>query len=372
MAGGFIDLGLDLTDVAPRDAGAQVAGDAFLPTREVIDIGEGEIVEVELSEHTRQVLQEARLLFLRQCRKVFGEELHLAGLRIDRRAEDALQKGIFLAQLSGTTFVEIECLAVVALREVGGVEGIRLGIVRRGRPQCRLDLGLSEGAKAKGLHTTAQRLKDGRLVHRDHEDDGALGGLFDELEELVAQRLLHALGQPDDEDAVATPRGLIAHHALQGLAFASEDRGLLPIATEESQPFIVIGIGALLYEAAPVLDMVFAEVLPRSVDDGIEEGEVRIPHFVIATAGGAMPAGVPFSAVSAVEVAGIGVSQAQCALAITPREELGVRDEPLTSRREELRLEAIVTDNISEVHRLRDVDGWEGLSAPSTDGSGEG
>ena len=85
-----------------------------------------------------------------------------------------------------------------------------------------------------------------------------------------------------------------------------------------------------------------------------------------------MPAGVPFSAVSAVEVAGIGVSQAQCALAITPREELGVRDEPLTSRREELRLEAIVTDNISEVHRLRDVDGWEGLSAPSTDGCGEG
>ena len=85
-----------------------------------------------------------------------------------------------------------------------------------------------------------------------------------------------------------------------------------------------------------------------------------------------MPAGVPFSAVGAVEVAGIGVSQAQCALAIAPREELGVRDEPLTSRREKLRLEAIVTDNISEVHRLRDVDGWEGLSVPSTDGSGEG
>ena len=85
-----------------------------------------------------------------------------------------------------------------------------------------------------------------------------------------------------------------------------------------------------------------------------------------------MPAGVPFSAVGAVEVAGIGVSQAQCALAIAPREELGVRDKHLTSRREELCLEAIVTDNISEVHRLRDVDGCEGLSAPSTDGSGEG
>ena len=117
---------------------------------------------------------------------------------------------------------------------MGGVEGIRLGIVRRGRPQCRLDLGLSEGAKTKGLHATAQRLKDGRLVHRDHEDDGALGRLFDELEELVAQGLLHALGQPDDEDAIATPRGLIAHHTLQGLAFAGEDRGLLPIASEES------------------------------------------------------------------------------------------------------------------------------------------
>ena len=85
-----------------------------------------------------------------------------------------------------------------------------------------------------------------------------------------------------------------------------------------------------------------------------------------------MPAGIPFPAIGAVEVAGIGVSQAQCALAIAPREELGVRDKPLTSRREELCLEAIVTDNISEVHRLRDVDGWEGLSAPSTDGSGEG
>ena len=85
-----------------------------------------------------------------------------------------------------------------------------------------------------------------------------------------------------------------------------------------------------------------------------------------------MPAGVPFPAVGAVKVAGIGVSQAQSTLAIVPREELGVRDEPLTSRRKELRLEAIVTDNISEVHRLRDVDGWEGLSAPSTDGSGEG
>ena len=85
-----------------------------------------------------------------------------------------------------------------------------------------------------------------------------------------------------------------------------------------------------------------------------------------------MPAGIPFPAIGAVEVAGIGVSQAQCALAITPREELGVRDEPLTSRRKKLRLEAIVTDNISEVHRLRDVDGWEGLSAPSTDGCGEG
>ena len=77
---------------------------------------------------------------------------------------------------------------------MGGVEGIRLGIVRRGRPQCRLDLRLSEGAKTKGLHAAAQRLKDGRLVHRDHEDDGALGWLFDELEELVAQSLLHALG----------------------------------------------------------------------------------------------------------------------------------------------------------------------------------
>ena len=74
------------------------------------------------------------MLFLRQCCKVFGEELHLAGLRIDRRAEDALQKGVFLAQLSGTPFVEIECLAVVTLREVSGVEGIRLGIVRRGSP----------------------------------------------------------------------------------------------------------------------------------------------------------------------------------------------------------------------------------------------
>ena len=85
-----------------------------------------------------------------------------------------------------------------------------------------------------------------------------------------------------------------------------------------------------------------------------------------------MPTGIPFPAIGAVEVAGIGVSQAQCALAIAPREELGVRDEPLASSREELRLEAIVTDNISKVHRLRDVDGWEGLSAPSTDGSGEG
>ena len=85
-----------------------------------------------------------------------------------------------------------------------------------------------------------------------------------------------------------------------------------------------------------------------------------------------MPAGVPFSAVGAVEVAGISISQAQSALAIAPREELGVRDESLASRREELRLETIVTDNISEVHRLRDVDGWEGLSAPSTDGCGEG
>ena len=85
-----------------------------------------------------------------------------------------------------------------------------------------------------------------------------------------------------------------------------------------------------------------------------------------------MPTGIPFPAVGAVEVAGIGISQAQCALAITPREELGVRDKPLASRREELCLEAIVTDNISEVHRLRDVDGWEGLSAPSTDGCGEG
>jgi len=85
-----------------------------------------------------------------------------------------------------------------------------------------------------------------------------------------------------------------------------------------------------------------------------------------------MPTGVPFSAIGAVEVAGIGVSQAQSTLAIAPREELGVRDEPLTSRREELCLEAIVTDNISEVHRLSDVDGWEGLSAPSTDGCGEG
>ena len=74
------------------------------------------------------------MLFLRQCRKVLGEELHLAGLRIDRCAEDALQKGVFLAQLSGTPFVEIERLAVVTLREVSGVEGIRLGIVRRGYP----------------------------------------------------------------------------------------------------------------------------------------------------------------------------------------------------------------------------------------------
>ena len=85
-----------------------------------------------------------------------------------------------------------------------------------------------------------------------------------------------------------------------------------------------------------------------------------------------MPTGIPFPAIGAVEVAGIGVSQAQSALAIAPREELGVRDKPLTSRREELCLEAIVTDNISEVHRLRDVDGWEGLSVPSTDGSGKG
>ena len=73
------------------------------------------------------------MLFLRQCREVLGEELHLAGLGIDRRTEDALQESIFLAQLSGTPFVEIERLAVVALREVGGVEGIRLSIVRRGR-----------------------------------------------------------------------------------------------------------------------------------------------------------------------------------------------------------------------------------------------
>ena len=85
-----------------------------------------------------------------------------------------------------------------------------------------------------------------------------------------------------------------------------------------------------------------------------------------------MPAGVPFPTVGAVEVAGIGVSQAQSALAIAPREELGVRDEPLASRRKKLCLEAIVTDNISEVHRLRDVDGWEGLSVPSADGCGEG
>ena len=85
-----------------------------------------------------------------------------------------------------------------------------------------------------------------------------------------------------------------------------------------------------------------------------------------------MSTGVPFPAIGAVEVSGIGVSQAQSALAIAPREELGVRDEPLASRREELCLEAIVTDNISEVHRLKDVDGWEGLSVPSTDGSGEG
>ena len=85
-----------------------------------------------------------------------------------------------------------------------------------------------------------------------------------------------------------------------------------------------------------------------------------------------MPAGIPFPSVGAVEVAGIGVSQAQSALAIAPREELGVRDKPLASRRKKLRLEAIVTDNISEVHRLRDVDGWEGLPTPSTDGSGKG
>ena len=86
-----------------------------------------------------------------------------------------------------------------------------------------------------------------------------------------------------------------------------------------------------------------------------------------------MPAGVPFSAVGAVEVAGISISQAQSALAIAPREELGVRDEPLTSRREKLCLEAIVTDNISEVHRLRGyIRIGKGLCLPRTHGSSEG
>jgi len=53
--------------------------------------------------------------------------------------------------------------------------------------------------------------------------------------------------------------------------------------------------------------MVFAEVLARSIDDREEKREVGIPHFVEATTRRAMPAGIVFAPLLAVEVAGISV-----------------------------------------------------------------
>ena len=307
MTASVVELGLDLTDVLTRDARAKVAGDPLFTRRQVIDLRQVKVEEVKLPEHLPQVLQDARLLLLGQPREVFRQSLHLQRLSVDRGTEHPLEEDKFLTELRRLALVEVECPPIVALGEVGGVESVGLGVIGGLGAKSRFDLHLGKASEAKRLHATAQGQEHALLLLGHHEDDGVLGRLLDELEELIPQHLLHALGEPDEEDAVASARAVEGHLLLKGLAFSGEDRSLLPIPPDEREPFVVAGVGPELEEASPVLQMVFAEILPRSVDDREEEREVRVAHFVEATTRRAMPAGIVFAPLLAVEVAGVGV-----------------------------------------------------------------